>query len=122
MIVAILLARVINNRNHHCHLSIATLNGFYCIFHIFVSLGHFVDLRLENTAVRFNKRTVYNVNHIFVHQQNNAAILEIDGFQPFNEFNQPAVLPHVPFNGPSEVFVMTYLDDDLAYLTQKHIK
>lgn len=78
-----------------------------------------MDFRLENIAVRFNKRTSYNVNHIFLHQQNNAAILEIDGFQPFNEFNQPAVLPHVPFNGPSEFFAITYRDENLAHLTQK---
>lgn len=78
-----------------------------------------MDFRLENTVVRFNKKTFYSVNYIFLNQQNNAAILEIDGFQPFNEYNQPAVFPHVPFNGSSEFVAVTYRDDDLKFITQK---
>lgn len=36
------------------------------------------------------------------------AILEIDGFMPFDEYHQPAALPQLPFHGLTEYLATAY--------------
>lgn len=46
------------------------------------------------------------------------AILEIDGFQKFDKYDQPAVLPHFPFHGLAENLAVTYMGDNGVRVTQ----
>lgn len=46
-------------------------------------------------------------------------IIEMDRFKPFDDYNQPAALPHLSFHGLTENIAVTYLDDRLGFVLKK---
>lgn len=50
---------------------------------------------------------------------NELAIIEFDGYIPFDEYRQPAVLPHLPFRGLTENIAVAYLDFHLKFVLRK---
>lgn len=43
----------------------------------------------------------------------------MDGFKTFDKYDQPAVIPHLPFHGLAENLAVTYFDEHWAYVTRK---
>lgn len=77
--------------------------------------------RLSNTTVHFNSKLKYKIQQVFVPPNVNPlahriAIIEIDGFVSFDEFNQAVHLPQFPFHGLANELAVTYFDDDFAFV------
>lgn len=56
-------------------------------------------------------------HHVFTELK--IAIIEIGGFQKFDKFIQPAVLPHLPFHGLAENLAVSYYDDTFTRFLRK---